>query len=308
MFLASPTRRLPVLHRLKSDAILLFVSAVWGSGFIAQRIAADRMGNFTFNGSRFLLATLLLLVLVRFRINFTRSDLGWTVLTGSVLFCASTLQQVGIKTTTAGNAGFITGLYVVIIPIILVIFNRQRIHWSTWSAAGVAVLGTLLLSTGGRFRPAIGDWIELAGAFLWAVHVILVGKMARRMDNLQFTIGQFAVCGLSTLLFGLLFEFPPLPGGTIGWLAVLYSAFFPIGIGFTLQVIAQRRAPVADAAIIFSMEAVFAALFGYWLLSENLLPLQIAGCALIVVAIFIAQLRPVAIASPPVELTEPKGG
>ncbi len=305
MFLTSPARRLPVLHRLKSDAILLFVSAVWGSGFIAQRIAADRMGNFTFNGARFLLATMLLLFLVRFRINFTRSDLGWTVLTGSVLFCASTLQQVGIRTTTAGNAGFITGLYVVIIPILLVIFNRQRIHWSTWSAAGMAVLGTLLLSTGGQFQPVIGDWIELAGAFLWAVHVILVGKMARRMDNLQFTIGQFAVCGLLNLFFGLLLEFPPLPGDMIGWLAVVYSTIFPIGLGFTLQVIAQRRAPAADAAIIFSMEAVFAALLGYWLLSESLLPLQIAGCALIILAILVAQLRPTSFIPQAEETAEP---
>lgn len=293
MLLPKQSLHLPVWQRLKSDALLLFVSAVWGSGFIAQRIAAEQMGSFAFNGMRFLLAALFLLIIVRFKLSITRRDLGWTALAGFVLFCASALQQVGIKTTSAGNAGFITALYVVIIPIYLVIFGRHSIHWTIWAAAAMAVLGVLLLSTGGRFEPAVGDWIELAGAFLWALHVILVGRMARRMDNLIFTIGQFAVCGLLNMIFGLMMEYPVLPFTTTAWLAVLYSAIFPISLGFTLQVVAQRRAPATDAAIIFSMEAVFAALFGYWLLSESLLPLQIAGCAVIVLAIITAQLRPI---------------
>ncbi len=291
MRLNPSSHRPAILRRLRSDALLLFVSAAWGSGFIAQRIAAGRMGNFSFNGARFLLAALLLLFLVRFKIKIPRSDLGWTVLAGAILFAASTLQQVGIRTTTAGNAGFITGLYVVIIPILLAIFGRQRLRATVWTAALLAAAGTMLLSTAGQFKPASGDWIELAGAVLWAVHVIIVGKMARRMDSLQFTIGQFAVCGLLNAVFGLLLEFPPLPGDAVEWLAVLYSALVPIGLGFTLQVVAQRHAPPADAAIIFSMEAVFAALFGYWLLAETLLPLQILGCAVIILAILIAQLR-----------------
>jgi len=292
----SPQRQIFV-QRLKSDALLLFVSAVWGSGFIAQRVAARQMGNFTFNGARFLLAALLLLLLVRFRIDTSRTNIRWTILAGTVLFGASTLQQVGIKTTTAGNAGFITSLYVVIIPVLLAIFGRQRMHWTTWTAALLAVAGTLLLSLGGRFKPATGDWIVLAGAFLWAVHVILVGRMARIMDNLQFTIGQFTVCGLLNAGFSLLLELPQLPSQPAPWLAVLYSAIVPIGMGFTLQVFAQRQAPPTDAAIIFSMEAVFAALFGYWLLAETLLPLQFTGCACILLAILVAQLRPTSLDS-----------
>ncbi len=295
-----------VLRRLRSDALLLIVSAAWGSGFIAQRIAAGRMGNFSFNGTRFLLTTLLLLVLIRFKIKISRADLGWTILAGSILFAAGTFQQVGMRTTTAGNAGFITGLYVVIIPILLAIFGRQRMRTVVWAAALLAAAGTMLLSTAGRIKPVSGDWIELAGAFLWAVHVIIVGKMARRMDSLQFTIGQFAVCGLLNAFFGLLLEFPPLPNDAVEWLAVLYSALVPIGLGFTLQVVAQRHAPPADAAIILSMEAVFAALFGYWLLAESLLPLQILGCTVIILAILIAQLRAVKPAAAPVEAAAQK--
>lgn len=289
---ALSTLRLAAWQRIRSDALLLFVSAVWGSGFVAQRIAAGRMGHFTFNGARFLIAALLLFALVRFKIRIDRSDLLWTAAAGAILFSASTLQQVGIKTTTAGNAGFITGLYVVIIPILLAVFARQRINTAVWLAALLAAFGTMLLSTAGKFRPAPGDWIELAGAFLWAGHVIVVGRMARRMDSIQFAIGQFIVCGFLNVIFGMMSEFPPLPVDSIGWITVLYSAVLPIGFGFTLQVVAQRRAPPADAAIIFSMEAVFASLFGYWFLTETLLPVQIAGCAAIVLAMIIAQIRP----------------
>ncbi len=281
----------PTAQRIKSDSILLFVSAVWGSGFIAQSIAAETMGNFTFNGIRFAFGAVFLALLVRFRVRSLVENLGGVILAGGLLFGASTLQQVGIKTTTAANAGFITGLYVVIIPILLFIFTRQKIHWSTWVAALFAVTGTLFLSTGGAFNPAPGDWFELGGAFLWAAHVIVVGRMARRMDNLVFSFGQFAITAVLNGTCALLFESTLPPPAQPAWLAVLYSAIFPVGLGFTLQVIGQRNAPTTDAAILFSMEAVFAALFGYWLLNETLLPLQIFGCLLILTAMLLAQLR-----------------
>lgn len=282
--------RLAIQQRIKTDGLLLFVSAVWGSGFVAQRIASESMGHFTFNGVRFFLGALFLLTLVRFRLRIERSDLRWVLFAGGLLFGASTFQQVGIKTTTAANAGFITGLYVVIIPIILFFFGRQRIHWSTWTAAILAVIGALFLSTGGQFEPAPGDWYELAGAFLWAAHVIVVGKMARQMDALQFSIGQFLITGVLNALCGLFFETgtSPLPAA---WLSVLYSAIFPVGLGFTLQVIGQKTAHTTDAAIIFSMEAVFAALAGYLFLNEILVPLQLLGCAFILAAMLLAQLR-----------------
>ena len=289
----NPNLRLPISHRLKSDTLLLFVSAVWGSGFVAQRVASETMSNFIFNGIRFLIGALLLLLLVRFRVKIGHRHLGWTFLAGGLLFAASSLQQIGIKTTTAANAGFITGLYVVIIPVLLAVFGRQRIHWTVWVAALIATAGTGLLSTGGRLEPSPGDWIILSGAFMWAFHVIVVGKMARNMDPLQFTIAQFGVCALLNLFFSLVLDLGSPPPAGQAWLAVLYSAVFPVGIGFTLQVIGQRHSPTTDAAIIFSMEAVFGALFGYWLLNESLLGPQMIGCFLILGAIFLAQAQPV---------------
>ncbi|MEW6178389.1 MAG: DMT family transporter [Chloroflexota bacterium] len=277
-------------ERIKSDALLLFVSFVWGSGFIAQSIAAQSMGNFTFNGVRFFLGAVFLAVLLGKKIRFEQEHLKGVLIAGVLLFAASTLQQIGLETTTAANAGFLTGLYVVIIPLMLWLFGRETIHWTTWTAAILAVIGTLFLSTGGAFEPAAGDWFELAGAFVWAGHVIMVGKMSRKMNNLQFAMGQFTVTAVLNSLGAILLErnTAPLPPA---WGAVLYSAIFPVALGFTLQVIGQRNAPTTDAAILFSMEAVFAALLGYLFLKEQLLPLQIFGCFLIFVAMLLAQFR-----------------
>ncbi len=277
--------------RLQADFILLFVAAVWGSGFVAQRIASADMGNFMFNGIRFLLGAIFLLPLVKFRVKIKKKDLGWVILAGVLLFGGATLQQVGIKTTTAGNAGFITGLYVVIIPILLVVFGRQRIHWATWIAVIMAVAGIFLLSTSGKLSLAPGDDYVLVGAFVWALHVITVGVMARRMDTLQFTIGQFMVCGLLNLFLGIGIDLPAFNNNGSAWLAVLYSTVFPVALGFTLQVSGQKHAPATDAAIILSMEAVFAALFGFLFLQETMQPIQFLGCVLILAAILLAQMR-----------------
>lgn len=277
-------------ERIKSDAILLFVSFIWGSGFIAQSIAAQSMGHFTFNGVRFWIGTLFLAVLLGKKARLERKNWGGVLVAGVLLFTASTFQQIGLKTTTAANAGFLTGLYVVIIPLILWLFWREIIHWTTWVAAFLAVIGTLFLSTGGAFEPAPGDWYELAGAFVWAGHVIMVGRMARRMDNLQFAMGQFAITAFLNTIGAILFDRFTVPQPQAWW-AVLYSAVFPVGLGFTLQVVGQRNAPTTDAAILFSMEAVFAALLGYLLLGEQLFPLQIFGCVLIFCAMLLAQFR-----------------
>lgn len=280
----------PPPERIKSDAILLFVSFVWGSGFIAQSIAAQSMGHFTFNGVRFWIGTFFLAAILGIRIRLERKHWRGIFAAGVLLFTASTFQQIGLKTTTAANAGFLTGLYVVIIPLFLWLFWREVIHWTTWAAAILAVIGTLFLSTGGAFKPAPGDWFELAGAFVWAGHVIVVGRMARRMDNLQFAMGQFAITAFLNTIGAVLFDSSIIPKPEAWW-AVLYSAVFPVGLGFTLQVVGQRNAPTTDAAILFSMEAVFAAVLGYFLLGEQLFPLQIFGCLLIFSAMLLAQFR-----------------
>lgn len=290
--------------RLKSDLILLLVALIWGSAFAAQRVAADYLGPFLFNGLRFGVAVLVLLPLARFRLRIDRRMLPWVVVTGVVLFLASALQQVGIQWTTAGNAGFITGLYVVIVPLGLVVILRQPVGWPTWVAALAATLGTLLLSTGGQLTFNPGDLLELAGAFAWALHVVLVGWLARRMDVLAFVIGMDIVAGLLNLGLAGFTDGASLPGLIpAGW-AVLYTGIFSIGVGYALQAVGQKHAPAADAALILSLEAVFAALFGFIFLGERLAPVQVAGCALILVAILWVQVRLARVSSVPNHLIQ----
>jgi drug/metabolite transporter (DMT)-like permease len=278
--------------RLKSDLILLAVSMIWGSAFAAQRVAAAHLGPFLFNGLRFTVAILVLLCFARFRLNIPRKMLPWVVLTGAVLFLASALQQAGMQWTTAGNAGFITGLYVVIVPLVLVTLLRQPVGWPTWAAALAATLGALMLSTDGQLVLNSGDLLELVGAFVWAFQVILVGWVVRRMEVLSFVIGMNLVAGVLNLAMGGLLEGASLPGLVpAGW-AVLYTGVFSVGIGYAMQAIGQRHSPPADAALIMSLESVFAAIFGFIFLGERLTLLQTAGCALIMVAILWVQIRP----------------
>lgn len=278
-------------QRLKSDLLLLVASVIWGSGFVAQRIAAASMGSFTFNGSRFLLGAVILLFVVKFRPKFDRRQIRWVVLAGILLFSASALQQIGIETTSVGNAAFLTSLYVVFIPFVLWIAGLQKIHLVIWAAIAIAALGALLLSTGGHFTPAPGDWYEIAGAIVWSGQILVIGYFGKHSDPISFTFGEFAVAAVLNILFARLFEFGRSPF-TNAWWAVIYSGVFPVAVGFTLQVVGQRHAPPVDASLLFSLEAVFAALFGYFILKEGLLPVQILGCVLILAAVVLAQTIP----------------
>lgn len=278
--------------RLKSDLILLFVAAIWGSGFVAQRFAAAYLGPFYFNGGRFLLGALLLLPLTRMRWKMERRLLPWTILAGGLLFAASGFQQAGLATTTIGNASFITGLYVVLVPIIVFVAWRKRISWLSWAAALLAGAGAALLSLQGEFRLAPGDVLEFFGAIIWALHVILVGKLADKgVDVLWFAIVQFAVCGVLSLVVAFGLDPQGVVGFTLTWQAVLFSALLPVGLGFTLQAAGQKGAPAVDAAIILSMEAVFGTLFGYLFLQEMLTLQQLVGCLLILAAMVLAQAK-----------------
>ena len=276
--------------RLKADLTLFFVAVVWGSGFVAQRLAAaNHLGAFMFNGGRFLLGALLLLPFALPRWKLKRAELPWVGLAGVLLFSGGWLQQAGMSYTSAANAGFITGLYVVLVPMLVALFWRQKVGLLSWIAAGLAVVGIWLLSAQGTFHLAPGDGLELIGSLLWAFHVILVGRLSRRIDVLPFSVSQFLIAGALNLFAGALFELPSLSALPLTWPAILYSACFPIAIGFTLQVAGQKHAPATDAAILLSMEAVFAALFGFAWLGEGLHPGQVAGCALMLAAMLLAQ-------------------
>ena len=279
------------IKRLRADLILLLVALIWGTAFVAQRLGAEQSGIFVFNGLRFLIATLVLLPFIRFHWKVERKLLPLVLLTGLLLFAGSAFQQAGLQFTTAGNAGFITTLYVVLVPILLLLFWRQQVSWLAWAAAILAVAGGWLLSTSGTFQVAPGDGLELVGSLLWAFHVILIGKLAGRMQPLQLALSQSFVAGVLSLVAGLFFETHTIAQVAGSWLPILYLGIVSTAVAFTLQIVGQRHSPATDAAIIMSMEAVFAAISGYILLGEILHTVQIIGCAMIFAAILMAQAR-----------------
>jgi drug/metabolite transporter (DMT)-like permease len=280
--------------RIRADLILLLASLFWGIGFSAQRIGVTHLDPNFFNGLRFFLAGIVLspLLLLRWKkIQPLDKKAVWgAVLAGVVLFGASSLQSMGVRYTTAANAGFITGLYVVIIPIVLSVVVKRPPRRSIWVAALVAMLGLFLLSTGGSMQLNTGDALVLVSALFWGLHVLVIGWLVKYADVYFMGVVQFFVCGLLNLLVGLQ---APNHGGMsdiLGiWMAILYNGVFSVGFGFTLQAIGQEVAPPADAAILLCMESVFSAIFGWILLGENLFPIQILGCVLMLAGMILAQ-------------------
>jgi drug/metabolite transporter (DMT)-like permease len=276
-------------RRLRADVVLLLAALLWGSAFVPQRLAAPHLGFFLFNGLRFLLGALILLPWVRPRRRPAKRFFYWASIAGTLLVGAAACQQAGLRYTTAGNAGFLTGLYVVLVPVVLLVVWRQKMAWRSWAGALVAAAGVFLLSADDRLRLGFGDALELIGAVLWALHVVIIGRAVTQVEVLLFSVGQYLVAGALNVVLGLALEAHTLPGLASCWWAVVYVGLFSVAAGYTLQAVGQKHAPAADAAIILSMEAVFAALFGHLLLGESLAARQLAGCVMILGAIAIVQ-------------------
>ncbi|MCQ4349085.1 DMT family transporter [Pseudomonas stutzeri] len=283
---------------LRADLLMLLTALIWGTAFVAQRLGMEAIGPFLYSGLRFALGALVLLPLLLYRAPgspapavFDRSLLLGGLLLGLALTLGINLQQVGLLFTSVTNSGFITGLYVIMVPLLGLLLG-QRAGPGIWLGACLAVLGMALLSIGPDFRVASGDWLQLAGAAVWGVHVLLVGALASRHDPLRLAFLQFATCALLSLLLALLFE--EIDGAAIlrAGPSILYGGLLSVGIGYTLQVVAQKHAIASHAAIILSLEAVFAALAGALLLDEALAPRGYLGCALMLAGMLVAQLWP----------------
>jgi len=282
--------------RLKADLTLLLVAIIWGSAFVAQRVAGQMGSVYLFNAARYLLAALAVLPLA-LRVGraasptrMPREQYKWMLIAGSLLFAGSALQQVGVVYTTAGNAGFITGLYVVLVPIALFIVWREKPHWMSIVAVVLAGVGAFLLSTGGKLEFKAGDVLVLISALFWTFHVIVLGKYASKFEAMTFSVGQLFICGILNFGLGVFVEpFPPFDWSLIA--AVAYTALFSLALAYTLQIWAQRHTPPADAALILSLESVFAVLAGWLLLNETLVAIQILGCVLIFIAVVLSQFK-----------------
>jgi len=291
-------------ERLKADLILIVVAVIWGSTFVAQRTGNDYVGPLTFNTARFLVGSLFSLPLLLWQRRRStrarpsssppqRKENLWrnSILLGLILFGGISLQQIGLVTTTAGKGGFITGLYVVIVPLMLALFWRERVRWHNWAGAGLAVTGLFLLSISLRekFQLNPGDiWVS-CGALVWALHVIATGKIAPGRDPLRLAVIQYIVCALLCAIPALVLEWRTWGGLPKAAPSILYAGVLSTGLAFTGQIVAQRHAPPADAAIIMSMETVFAALSGWLVLNETLTGQQLLGCVLMFAGMLLAQ-------------------
>jgi drug/metabolite transporter (DMT)-like permease len=277
------------MMRLRADLVLLLVAALWGSAFVAQRTAGLLGSVYVFNAARFLVAALLLLPFA-FRRRLTRSQVLWMAIAGTVLFAGSALQQAGLTSTTAGNAGFLTSLYVVLVPLVLFVGWGERPKATALVAVALAAVGAYMLSAVGQFRVRPGDLLELGGAGFWAVHVVLLGKYAARYDAVSFSAGQMIVASALNWVTSRIVEplILPLSPDLIG--AILYTAVVSLGLGYTLQIWGQKHTPPTDAALVLGLESVFAAFAGYIMLGERLSYLQLVGCAAIVLAVLLSQL------------------
>ncbi|SNS14598.1 DMT family transporter [Pseudomonas segetis] len=284
---------------LRADLLMLVTAMIWGSAFVAQRLGMDSIGPFLYSGLRFSLAAVVLLAILPLlsrnkaesKPAVDKSLLSGGAIMGLALAVGINLQQVGLLFTSVTNSGFITGLYVIIVPI-LGLFIGQRSGMGIWLGASLAVVGMFLLSVGEGFTVASGDWLQLAGAFVWGLHVLLVGFFATRHDPLRLAIIQFITCAAISMILALIFEPFALDAIIAAAPAIIYGGIFGVAIGFTLQVVAQKHAIASHAAIILSLEAVFAAIAGAILLNETLHLRGYIGCTLMFAGMLLAQLWP----------------
>lgn len=289
------------MSRLQANFILLFAAVIWGSTFVVQQIATGGLGALTFTASRFFLGTLFVLPFAikqyrkvgRGERPIQKGDWLGMVLTGCMLFLGASLQQFGIFFTSVTNAGFLTALYVPLVPFIALVFLKKKIHWSVWPSAIACLIGTYIMSGAGSIELKSGDWWVIGSAVFWAAHVLFVGTMAAKTGAPIVLAGvQFFVCALLALIFGLVIEHPQLVDFTGSLYGILYGGLFSVGIAFTLQVVGQRYTNPADAAIILSTETVFAAVAGFIFLGERLTTLQLSGAALIFTGVLAVELLP----------------
>ncbi len=293
----------------KSELLLLLAALIWGTTFVAQRLAMEHIGPFVFNACRFGVGGLVLVPWmwrIR-RVSLEKTKTGrWNsplvggILVGVFLFAGATFQQKGLVSTTAGKGGFITGMYVVLVPL-MGLFWGHRITAGIGAGTALAVIGLYFLSITENVTIEKGDLLVLIGTVFWAIHVLAVGHYARRVHALFIAAIQCFVCSLLSWIAAFVYE----PIDAAGILAaaepILYAGVFSAAVAFSIQVFGQRTCPPAPASIIMSMETVFAALAGWIILGERLSSRNLLGCALMLAGMLIVQLAPLRHRSQPVQ-------
>ena len=282
----------------KNAVMLLLTSLIWGTAFVAQSVGMDFLEPFTFNGVRSFIGGVTLLPCIwllekmngKPEVDGTRKDLiQGGIACGLLLFAASSLQQMGIQYTTAGKAGFITALYIVIVPLLGLLF-KKRVSSLVWIAVVVAVGGMYLLCITEGFSIGKGDLLVMACAFCFSVHILIIDYFSPKVDGVKMSCIQFLVCGLLCAVPMFLIERPSLSQIWSAWVPLLYAGVLSCGVGYTLQIVGQRHIDPTIASLILSLESVISVLAGWALLGQKLTLRELIGCILVFCAIILAQL------------------
>ncbi len=281
----------------KYELLLLLMSMIWGSAFVAQQIGLERgLGPMTFNGLRFALGCVSLIPLILWREKHLPAS-DWEARlpykaclgAGLFLFAAAALQQIGLQYTSSANSGFITGFYILFVPVLGICFGHKA-RKSLWAGMLVCLIGFYLMSVTGNFVVSKGDWLTLLCAVFWACQILVIDHAAGKGDPIQIACVQFAVCAVLSILSGLLFEHCSFDQIQAASGAIAYAGLMSVGVAYTLQVFCQTHCPPAPSSIIMSLDGVFAAIAGYLVLHQTLTIRALIGCLLILSGVLLVQM------------------
>ncbi|MBC8717034.1 MULTISPECIES: DMT family transporter [Brucella/Ochrobactrum group] len=285
------------MTRVQANLLLLLAGVIWGMGFVAQSTAMASIGPFLFIGVRSAIAAVTVLPWSiaegrRSAHKLKNSNYLYFMLVGSMLFIGLALQQIGLITTSVTNAGFLTGLYVVMVPVLGVIIFRSWPHPIVWPSAVACLAGIFLLSGGTLSALKQGDWLIIIGALFWAMQVVLISRANRAGRPITLSCVQFATAAVAGLAIAVSIENINWNLILLTWKELLFTGVFSSGVAFTLQAIGQRYTTSAQAAIFLSSEAIFAAMFGAIFLGDRLTFIGFIGCGLLFTAMMAVELVP----------------
>ncbi len=280
-----------------SNLLLALTAFIWGVAFVAQSVGMEYVGPFTFNACRFLIGGIVLIPCIllfgkknkRKETKNQKTAVVGGICCGSILFAASSFQQFGVASTTVGKAGFITALYIVIVPL-LGIFLRKRIPWSVWVSVVLATIGMYLLCMTEGLKVGKGDIYVFVCAICFSFHILVIDYFSPKTDGVLMSCIQFFTAGIISAIMMLIFENPELSAIFAAWAPILYAGIMSCGVAYTLQVVAQKNTDPVLASLILSLESAFSLLAGWVILGQKLSPKELGGCGLVFCAIILAQI------------------
>ena len=284
--------------RFYGNLMLILTALIWGSSFVAQSVGMDYIGPFTFNAIRCIIGGIVLIPII-FIIDKVKKEsqtkdnnkqliLGG-ILCGIALFTGSTFQQFGISFTSVGKAGFITALYIVLVPLLGIVF-KKKVSLKIWLSVLISMIGLYLLCITENFSIGKGDLLVLFCAFFFAIHILLIDYFSPKVNGVKMSCIQFFVAGIISVLPMAFFENPTINSILSAWAPILYAGVLFCGVAYTLQIVAQKNTDPTVASLLLSLESVFAVISGWLVLGESLSLKELIGCVLVFIAVILAQL------------------